>query len=131
MIEPDLHLYESKTLPNTIQQAIKWTGTNDKSYDYYMTTRYGRLSDHHLVKNSLDIHSQSTLYSDIMILTTILLSFWSVEIANYHRVDRSKNDFSLNDRAKVPLYESTYDGTTCLYSYTGTLLQFFAQRRLA
>jgi len=95
-----------------------------------MTTRYGRLSDHHLVKNSLNIHSQSTLYSDIMILTTILLSFWSVEIATYHRVDRSKNDFSIHDRAKIPPYESTYDGTTCLYSYTGALLQFFAQRRL-
>ena len=129
-IEPDLHLYDPKTLPNTIQQSIRWTGTNNKSYDYYMTTRYGRLSDHHLVKNSLDIHSQSILYSDIMILTTILLSFWSVEIATYHRVDRSKNDFSINDRAKIPLYDATYDGTTCLYSYTGALLQFFAQRRL-
>ena len=64
-----MHLYDPKTLPNTIQQYIRWTGTNDKSYDYYMTTRYGRLSDHHLVKNSLDVHSQSTLYSDIMILT--------------------------------------------------------------
>jgi hypothetical protein len=33
-IEPDLHLYDPKTLPNTIQQAIRWTGTNNKSYDY-------------------------------------------------------------------------------------------------
>jgi hypothetical protein len=65
-----------------------------------------------------------------MILTTILLSFWSVDIANYHKIDRSKNDFALNDRAKIPQFNETYDGTSCLYTYIGRLLQFYATQRL-
>ena len=73
------------------------------------------------------MNSQSTLYNDVMILTTILLTFWSVEVANFHRVDRTKNDFSLNDRAKIQVVGETYAGSSCLYSYTG---QHFSEHRL-
>ena len=129
-MEPNLQDYDPNTLPNTIQEALRWKGTNNKSYTHYLSHPLGRLSEHHLVKNSLDINSQSTLYNDVMILTTILLTFWSVEVANFHRVDRAKNDFSLNDRAKIQVFGETYDGSSCLYSYTGRLLQHFSQHRL-
>jgi hypothetical protein len=129
-MEPGIQDYDPNTLPNTIQEALRWKGTNNKSYTHYLSHPLGRLSEHHLVKNSLDINSQSTLYNDVMILTTILLTFWSVEVANFHRVDRAKNDFSLNDRAKIQVFGETYDGSSCLYSYTGRLLQHFSQHRL-
>jgi hypothetical protein len=129
-LEPGIQDYDPNTLPNTIQEALRWKGTNNKSYTHYLSHPLGRLSQHHVVKNSLDINSQSTLYNDVMILTTILLTFWSVEVANFHRVDRTKNDFSLNDRAKIQVFGETYDGSSCLYSYTGRLLQHFSQHRL-
>jgi hypothetical protein len=68
-MEMGLEDYDPKTLPNTIQESIRWTGTNYKSYEHYLSEPCGRLSNHHLVRNALDISSQSTLYSDIMILT--------------------------------------------------------------
>jgi len=123
-MEPGIQDYDPNTLPNTIQEALRWKGTNNKSYTHYLSHPLGRLSEHHLVKNSLDINSQSTLYNDVMILSTILLTFWSVEVANFHRVDRAKNDFSLNDRAKIQVFGETYDGSSCLYSYTGRLLHY-------
>ena len=130
-MEPGLHHYDPRTLPNTVQEAIRWTGINEKSYEYYLSVPYGKLSNHHLVKNNLDTHSQSTLYNDIMILTTILLKFWTVDISIYHRVDRSKNDFSLNDRAKITPFDEYYDGsTTCLYLHTSKLLQHYSTQRL-
>ena len=138
MIEPDLHLYESKTLPNTIQQAIKWTGTNDKSYDYYMTTRYGRLSDHHLVKNSLDIHSQSTLYSDIMILTTILLSIieWidpkmilaSMIEQRFHFMNRPMMELHVFIVTQVLCYNSLLNDDWHRFSYIKSYLKELISR---
>ena len=98
-------------MSNTIQEALRWKGTKNKSYTYYLSHPLGRLIEHHLVKNSLDINSQSTLYNDVMILTTILLTFWSVEVANFHRRDRAKNDFFLNDRDKIQVFGETYDGS--------------------
>jgi hypothetical protein len=133
-MEQGLQDYDPNILPNTIQEALRWSGTNNKTYDYYLPEdedkQKGNLSGHPLVKNSLDMQTQSTLYNDIMVLTTILLTFWSVEIANYHRLDRVKGDFALNDRAKIATFDTKYDGTSCLYTYTSRLLQHFAQHRL-
>ena len=133
-MEQGLQDYDPNILPNTIQEALRWSGTNNKTYDYYLPEdeekQKGNLSGHPLVKNSLDMQTQSTLYNDIMVLTTILLTFWSVDIANYHRLDRVKGDFALNDRAKIATFDTKYDGASCLYTYTGRLLQHFAQHRL-
>ena len=45
-------------------------------------------------------------------------------------MDRSKNDFSLNDRAKITPFDEYYDGSTCLYIHTNKLLQHYSTQRL-
>ena len=132
-IEPGLKDYDPTTLPNTLKEALRWVGQNKLPYTEYVREQdgqLGRFSGHHLVKNHLDLNSQSTLYNDVMVLSTNLLTFWSVDFTTYHKIDKIKMDFSLNDRAKIQHSTETYDGSGCFYSYIGRIFQHFYQHRL-
>ena len=88
-IEPGLKDYDPTTLPNTLKESLRWSGQNRLPYTEYVREQdgqLGRFSGHHLVKNHLDLHSQSTLYNDVMVLSTNLLTFWSVDFSTYHKI---------------------------------------------
>ena len=116
--------YNPRTLPNTMSEAVRWLGVSDLPYEAYFSTPGGRLCEHELIVNSVDMHGGSKVYSSTQ---TLMMMFYPYVVdITFHRVDHVKKDFGLNDRAKYMTFDQKYDGSSCLYEHTTKLVNHYA-----
>jgi hypothetical protein len=119
--------YNVRTLPNTKAEAVRWVGVSDWTYEKYYSVEGGRLSNHEWVVNRVDATSLSSLYNNTTTLTKMIKPY--VVDMGYHKVDSSKKDFGMNDRARFTTFDQKYDGKLCLYEHTTRLVAHFSSRR--
>ena len=119
--------YNPRTLPNTKAEAVKWLGVSDLPYEAYLSVPGGRLCQHELVANLMDVNGSSRVYNSTQTLM-MMLAPYNVDLS-YHRVDIAKKEFGLNDRTKVAVFDQKYDGHQCLYEHTNKLLTHYSYHR--
>ena len=116
--------YNPRTLPNTKSEAVRWLGVSDLPYEAYLSTPGGRLCQHELVANLVDINGSSSVYNSTQ---TLMMMFYPYVVdVTYHRIDHAKKDFGINDRAKYITYDQKYDGNQCLYEHTTKLINHYS-----
>ena len=73
--------YNPRTLPNTKLEAVRWLGVSDLPYEAYLSTPGGRLCQHELVANLVDI---SSVYNSTQ---TLMMMFYPYVVdITYHRI---------------------------------------------